>query len=32
VGDAVVLSIDVEKLREAHRAPEPEVAPAPAAT
>ncbi|HEU4732495.1 MAG TPA: hypothetical protein VFT22_31585 [Kofleriaceae bacterium] len=29
VGDAVVLSIDVEKLREAHRPPEREVAPPP---
>jgi sporulation protein YlmC with PRC-barrel domain len=26
VGDAVVLSLDVEKLREVHRAPEPDVA------
>jgi sporulation protein YlmC with PRC-barrel domain len=32
VGDAVVLSIDVEQLREVHRPPEPEAAPAPAAT
>ena len=30
VGDAVVLSIDVEKLREVHRAPERDVAPLPA--
>jgi sporulation protein YlmC with PRC-barrel domain len=29
VGDAVVLSVEVEQLREAHRSPEPDVAPPP---
>ena len=29
VGDAVVLSIEVDKLREAHRSPEPDEAPPP---
>ena len=29
VGDAVVLSIEVDKLREAHRSPEPDEAPHP---
>lgn len=31
VGDAVILSVDVEKLREVHRPPEPDVAPPPGA-
>jgi hypothetical protein len=31
VSDAVVLSIDVEKLREAHRPPEADAAPQPSA-
>jgi sporulation protein YlmC with PRC-barrel domain len=31
VGDAVVLSVDVERLREAHRSPEPDVALSPSA-
>jgi hypothetical protein len=29
VGDAVVLSVEVEQLREVHRSPEPDVAPPP---